>query len=135
MTSIPARLSQGTGGLLIVDSSPSSEPVVKLDPASGPVGTRIEVTGSGFGSDLAGQRHIIITLNREFADGCGLVGGIRVNHLNIRKNGNLTGELVVMARGDCFQEPGRHHAVTPGQYELAIGCMACNVHSFQITRD
>ncbi|MDR2983265.1 MAG: hypothetical protein LBV34_00350, partial [Nocardiopsaceae bacterium] len=86
---------------------------------------------------LASERrhNIIVTLNRQFADGCGLVGAIRVSHLNITKHGDLAGEPVIEARGGCFQEPGRQHAVTPGQYELAIGCMACDVQSFQITRN
>jgi len=164
MTSMPVRLSQGLAGFLVAassvallgcdqsapgagrhatepittaspqPSSPASEPVVTLDPDSGPVGTRIQVSGSGFSSDLASQHDVIVTLNREFAGGCGLVGGVRVKHLNIAKNGDLTAELVIKARGDCFQEPGRHHAVTPGQYEVAIGCMACNVRSFEVTR-
>lgn len=112
----------------------SPGPVVTLRPDSGPVGTRIRVEGSEFPRYLAGERTVIVTLNREFPGGCGLVGGVRVISLHISKQGQLHGRLVITAHGDCFQEPGRHHAVTPGRYQLAIGCMACDLRSFLVTR-
>jgi hypothetical protein len=112
----------------------SSGPVVMLRPPSGPVGSRIRVAGSGFSRDLADEPTVIVTLNREFHGGCGLVGGVRVISLHISRQGMRHGQLVITARGDCFQEPGRHQAVTPGRYELAIGCMACNLRSFLVTR-
>src|SRR5712692_6366096 len=108
-------------------------PTVTLRPDSGPIGTHVQVVGAGFDPGLASAPVVILTLNREFPDGCGLVGGVRVVYLRVTKEGRLNGQFVLTAQGDCFQEPGRHHAVAPGRYEVAIGCMACDVHAFRVT--
>jgi hypothetical protein len=109
-------------------------PTVTLRPDSGPIGTHVQVAGSGFDPDLASASVVALTLNREFTDGCGLVGGVRIVYLHVTKEGRLNGQFVLTAQGDCFQEPGRHHAVAPGLYQVAIGCMACDVHAFRVTK-
>jgi hypothetical protein len=108
-------------------------PQVTLHPDHGPVGTRVTVTGSGFAPALAGTP-VGLLLNRTFPDGCSLVGGARVIFLHVSSDGSLHGQFVITAQGPCFQQPGRHHQVSPGTYQLAIGCMSCNVHTFVVTR-
>jgi hypothetical protein len=108
-------------------------PQVTLRPDHGPVGTRVTVTGSGFTPGVVGTPVRLLLLNRTFPDGCSLVGGTRVNSLHVSKDGTLRGQFVITAQGACFQQPGRHHPVTPGVYQLAIGCMACDVHAFLVT--
>jgi hypothetical protein len=106
---------------------------ITLQPSSGPVGTRVKVMGSGFDPALYSAPLVPLTLNRTFADGCSLVGGVHEVHLNVTRAGKLRGHFVITAHGSCFQQPGRRHAVTPGVYQIAIGCMACNVHGFRVT--
>jgi hypothetical protein len=108
-------------------------PQVTLRPQHGPVGTRVTVTGTGFDPALAAAPAVPVTLNRTFAGGCSLVGGVRVISLHVHRDGTLRGQFVITARGPCFQQPGRYHQVTPGIYQLAIGCMSCNVQAFLVT--
>ena len=123
----------------VAHSSPSHGqtahgPVATFAPVHGPVGTLVRVTGLGFDPSLAKAPFVTLTLNREFPDGCGLVGGARPIKLRVNKEGRLAGEFIVTAQGQCFQEPGHQHMVTPGVYQVAVGCMACNVGSFRVTR-
>jgi hypothetical protein len=69
----------------------------------GPVGTHVTVAGSGFARSLASAPVVIVTLNREFPNGCGLVGGLRVLHMHIAEEGKLTGQFVITPQGSCFK--------------------------------
>ena len=111
----------------------SAVPQVTLHPDHGPVGTRVTVTGSGFTPGVVGAPVRLLLLNRTFPGGCSLVGGARVIFLHVNRDGTLRGQFVITAQGPCFQQPGRHHQVSPGIYQLAIGCMSCDVHAFLVT--
>lgn len=91
------------------------------------------MTGSGFDPSLAKAPSLILTFDREFHGGCGLVGGVHALQIRINTEGRLTGKFRVTSQGQCFQEPGHHHAVTPGVYQVAVGCMACEVGTFEVT--
>jgi hypothetical protein len=123
---LPGQPGGGTAGS-------QAGPAVTLRPGSGPVGAVVAVIGSGCDPALASAPVVPLTLNRAFADGCALVGGVREIRMHVTRNGRLRGEFIITADGTCFQEPGRRHRVTPGLYHLAIGCMACNVRAFRVT--
>ncbi len=113
-------------------------PVARFVPDHGPVGTVVRVTGSGFDPSLANRSATAIglALIRDFPDGCELIGGAANRPLTLRisKAGRLTGEFAISgAPGQCFQEPGRKHRVTPGAYHVSIGCLACYVGTFRVT--
>jgi hypothetical protein len=122
-------------------AGPSSTPTAKFVPDEGPAGTLVHVTGSGFNPSLAnapGPAAIGLALIRDFPGGCEVIGGVADHPLRLRvdKSGKLTGEFVISsAPSQCFQEPGQKRRVTPGEYHVSIGCLACFVGTFRVTRD
>jgi hypothetical protein len=105
---------------------------VRIVPEHGPVGTRVRITGrcfprhwdSGYG----------IFLLREFTKlrECEIIAGgafrFRVDREHVAR-----GWFKVASDGACFQHPYRR-SVTPGLYQLGIGCHACLVARFRVTR-
>ena len=109
-------------------------PTVSLRPRRGPVGTRIRIRGRCFDPRHDYDSAYGILLIRQFNSprDCELITGGR-QRFDVNDNGTARGYLTVPRRGHCFQRRyGRN--VTRGRYGLAIGCHACYVGSFQVTR-
>ena len=107
-----------------------SPPTVTLRPRRGPVGTRVRIRGRCFD-----PRHDYgILLIRQFSRPreCELIAGGR-QRFDVDDDGNGRGFVVISRRGRCFQQSyGRR--VTPSRYGVSIGCHACVVRSFRVTR-
>ena len=109
-------------------------PEARLTPRSGPVGTRIRIAGRCFDPALNREIPYGVFLLRQFMHPreCELISAGR-QRFRVDEDGNGRGYLVVARRGHCFQQDyGRR--VTPGRYSLGIGCHACQVASFRVTR-
>ena len=109
---------------------------LKLTPAAGPVGSRVTFAGYLSRSVVRTNPHLAAT--DLFLEGetvrCGLLVYLRSAevHLN-RGTGHVTGAFSIGRRGSCPQSNGTPHRVTPGQYALSVGCLACEVATFSIT--
>ena len=113
--------------------SPGTGPVgVRLVPGHGPVGTRVRITGrcflrhwdSGYG----------IFLLREFTKPreCEIIAG-GAFRFHVDRARVARGWFTVAPDGACFQHRYRRQ-VTPGLYQLGVGCHACAVAGFRVTR-
>lgn len=113
--------------------SPGIGPVgVRIVPEHGPVGTRVRISGrcfprhwdSGYGIFLLRQ----FTKPRD----CEIIAGgafrFHVDRAHVAR-----GWFTVAPDGACFQHRYRRR-VTPGRYQLGVGCHACTVARFRVTR-
>lgn len=122
-----------------VSPIPSSEeePQVTLRPRSGPVGTRIKIEGTGFGSEywrsLVGESGGYGAALQQMVGQCDLIGAGEGLGPEIDGSGRLIAELVVPAEGTCFQEDGRKQDFGAGVYDLIIGCHTCAMAEFVVT--
>ena len=116
------------------DCASDAPPALSLRPRRGPVGTRIRIRGRCFDPRQDYNAAYGIILIRQFSRPreCELIAGGR-QRFDVNDDGTGRGYLIVAARGHCFQRRyGRR--VTPGRYSLAIGCHACHVGFFRVTR-
>jgi hypothetical protein len=126
-------------GRLLTDATeseacrPGGGPVdVRIVPNRGPVGRRVRISGrcfprrwnSGYGIFLLRQ----FTKPRE----CELIAGGRFR-FRVNRAGVGRGWFKVARDGACFQHRYRRR-VTPGRYEVGMGCDACAVVRFRVTR-
>jgi hypothetical protein len=117
-------------------TGPYGLPAVTVSPDHGPVGTRVHVEGDGFtgaswrdvGATGGGYGVFLLTDEGD----CELLA-VSDPALKISRNGHLIAEVTVPAQGECFQS-GRSQAVRPGDYRIGIGCHACEVADFRVTR-
>jgi hypothetical protein len=70
-------------------------------------------------------------------DGCELVGV--TTHETIHADastGVVTGSFVVGSTGICVQSDpdSAPHSAPPGEYELSVGCNACEIGTFTLTK-
>jgi hypothetical protein len=114
-------------------------PVAVLTPDHGPVGTRVSmsvgcVAGRFARSEVTAPAYGVF-LMRDFSGplGCELIAGGRYR-LHLVGRTRAAGWFTVGRRGGCFQSDGATRAVTPGRYVVGMGCHACVVASFRVTR-
>jgi hypothetical protein len=109
-------------------------------PSSGPVGTRVRITGR-ITDDLAtwqtyfrdpGYFDLLRNATVGVPAGCELLVHAEQESIRMDAAGQVSGSFVVGSTGGCFQR-GRSYAPGAGQYDLAIGCHACGVATFRIT--
>jgi hypothetical protein len=105
---------------------------LELTPASGPVGSRIELHGTGFfGPYLAEDAPFSLAFLIE-RNGCELIAsGERSIHIDAK--GRLSGYMIVPSRGSCSQQRGGWRQVEPGLYNIQYGCHACTIAQFRVT--
>jgi hypothetical protein len=113
--------------------SPGTGPVdVRVVPRHGPVGTRVRVSGRCFRRRWDAGYGIFLL--RQFTKPleCELIAGgafrFRVNRARVGR-----GWFKVAHDGACFQHRYRRR-VTPGPYRVGLGCHACLVARFRVTR-
>jgi hypothetical protein len=120
-TAATAACSSGTG------------PVgVHIVPAYGPVGTRVRVTGRCFRRNWNSGYGIF--LGRQFAQPreCEIIAG-GAFELRVDSKHRARGWFKVAPDGACFLHRYRRRA-TPGRYRVGLGCHACRVTAFRVTR-
>ena len=118
------------------EEQPPCDPGVHLSPRSGPIGTRVRITGClpQYLWSLHKQRRLGAWLMHDFAPRCQLDSGR--GWLVQHADHSVNGRLVVESRGACKQE-FYDRRVTPALYQLFVDCMACGVRdaTFRVTRD
>jgi hypothetical protein len=114
-------------------------PAAVLIPDHGPVGTRVTISvgclvGRFQRSEVTKPAYGVF-LMRDFGGplGCELIAG---GPYRVRLVGRTraAGWFTVGRRGGCFQSDGATRDVTPGRYVVGMGCHACVVASFRVTR-
>jgi hypothetical protein len=113
--------------------SPGSGPVrVRIVPGHGPVGMRVRITGRCFARHWDSGYGIFLL--REFTKPreCEIIAG-GAFRFRVDRDHSARGWFKVASDGACFQHRYRRR-VTPGLYELGVGCHACLVAHFRVTR-
>jgi LPXTG-motif cell wall-anchored protein len=138
----------------------SSTPTLTLTPAAGPPGTHVTISGKLTAAQIPVWAPMLNTtgifeLLTDLSATCNPASGFRCTpgpanlqgceltgvttdetiHLDA-STGIVTGSFVVGSTGVCVQSDpdAATHSAPPGEYELAIGCGACQVASFVLTR-
>jgi hypothetical protein len=119
----------------------SSDPTLTLTPATGPPGTHVTISGKLTAAQIAVWAPMLTTSGMfellTDLQNCELAG-VTTNetiHLDT-STGVVTGAFVVGSTGICVQSDpdAATHSAPPGVYRLAIGCGACQVATFTLTR-
>lgn len=107
---------------------------IAYDPDSGPAGTHVQVTGSGFlgQAEQTAQNdaygfNLLIEL-----PGCELIGAPTDAAVAVSSSGSLSGSFTVPTTGGCFQQMVTK-ALTPGQYQVLLGAHTANLGTFTVT--
>lgn len=119
----------------------SSTPTLTLTPATGPPGTHVVISGHLTATQLPVWTPML-TASGIFAlltdlQGCELVGVTTDETIHVdTATGDVTGSFVVGSTGTCVQSDpdALTHAAPAGEYRLSIGCLACQVGSFTLTK-
>ena len=138
----------------------SSTPTLILTPAAGPPGTHVTISGKLTAAQIPVWAPMLNTtgifeLLTDLSPTCSPASRFRCTpgpanlqnceltgvttdetiHLDTT-TGLVTGSFVVGSTGICVQSDpdAATHSAPPGEYELAIGCGACQVASFVLTR-
>jgi hypothetical protein len=109
---------------------------VAYSPGSGPPGTHVRVTGSGFVGQCAQTArgpayrfNLIIEL-----PGCELIGGPPTpSVVDVSSSGALSGSFTVPSTGDCFQQANSTRALPSGQYRVTLGSHSADLGTFTVT--
>jgi hypothetical protein len=128
----------GIGGAERSQASTSrcqSGPKLKVIPSRGPVGTHFRLVGSCFPRERGLTEPYGVFLLHDFRrpKDCELIAGDPHYRFTIERNGNARGHYIVPSHGACFQHTyGRR--VTPAVYRIGVGCHACLLTQFRVTR-
>jgi hypothetical protein len=121
-------------------SNPDGGPVVTLIPNHGPVGTRVEMAGYCFRGSRWQKQHpaapygvALVHTIRLDGSKCELIASDR-EQIDVKGDGRMRGNFVVAPQGDCWRS-SRTATVTPGSYDVTIGCRACSVADFRVTTE
>ena len=109
-------------------------PSVRARPDHGPPGTRVTIVGECF-EERQWNHGYGIFLIRQFSQPreCEVIGWGNPFRFRVDSRGRGRGFFTVPSSGDCFQQDyGRR--VTPGVYAIGLGCHACGVGTFRVTR-
>lgn len=110
---------------------------VTVRPTSGPVGTVVHFSGRFTQDQIrswGGARPTIVFSTVLSHPDCALyvtTEDLKV-HVNAR-SGQVRGSFVVGSSGLC-RPSAKTRAVEPELYTLAVGCVSCNVATFEVTR-
>ena len=128
-----------SGGANAQSASPA-DPSLVLTPSSGPVGTRVQISGQLQASQASlwiglFERPGYFNLEWPNLPGCGdLIVDLGNPTISIEPTSmRVTGSFTVGSSGGCFQSNGLLHSTVPGSYLLIIGCHVCSVRSFTVT--
>jgi len=107
---------------------------VTYDPDSGPPGTHVQVTGSGFvgqsgqiAQNDAYRFNLLIELSA-----CELIGAPTDAMVSVSPSGGLSGSFTVPSTGGCFQQMVTK-PLSPGQYQMLLGAHTANLGTFTVT--
>jgi hypothetical protein len=104
-------------------------PQVKATPSAAPVGARVRLAGTGFTDSMWRAPGRLLWLAAK--SGCGAFAQAD-NTITVSANGQLTGDFVVPATGDCRQSTVGNLPVTPGAYSIVFACTPCTVGQFEV---
>jgi len=108
---------------------------VVLSPTSGPIGTVVQVSGFVPPATRGNDTHPSHGLYADISRDCELEVDTASDHLTVdTKTGAVSGSFVILGHGTCRMTDDAPRPVPAGKYELWIGCTACGVASFTITR-
>ena len=135
-TSVVATL-VGAGLLVMLPAAHRAEaqelPAITVDPPSGPPGTFIEFTGSGFTDPTWSVDGAQVWFVLEISDECELVLGLDNAQFALSDDGILSGSGNVGTVGSCKQSEGTQQPVAAGTYAMSYRCYACTVGQFTVT--
>lgn len=114
----------------------SIAPCLTFAPSTVHVGSQVEFSGRitkdmPVFEDKFRQRSVGVTLIGG-APGCLIQADTVTTSLHLSPSGDVSGAFVVPAAGDCTMSVGSH-ALSAGTYEVAMGCVTCNVGNIQVT--
>jgi hypothetical protein len=138
----------------------SSTPTLTLTPSMGPPGTHVTISGQLTATQIpvwapmlttSGIFELLTDLSATCApasgfrctpgpanlQGCELTGVATEETIQLdTSTGTVTGSFVVGSTGTCVQSDpdAATHSAPPGVYALAIGCGACQVATFTLTK-
>jgi hypothetical protein len=138
----------------------SSDPTLTLTPAMGPPGTHVAISGHLTAAQIPVWAPMLTTpdifaLETDLSatcnpgsrfgctpgpaslQGCELIGVATDQTIHLDKStGTVTGSFVVGITGICVQSDpdAATHFAPPGEYALSIGCGACQVATFTLTK-
>ena len=138
----------------------SSAPTLTLTPAMGPPGTHVAISGrltqaqipvwapmlnatgifellTDLSPTCKPASGSLCTPGPASLQGCELTGVTTDEAIHLdTSTGLVTGSFVVGSTGTCVQSDpdAATHSAPPGEYELAIGCGACQVAAFTLTK-
>lgn len=153
---LAALLASGPAAL----AADSADPTLTLTPAAGPPGTHVTISGRLTAAQIPVWAPMLnapgifelltdvsatckpasgfrCTPGRANLQGCELTGVTADETIHLdTSTGNVTGSFVVGSTGTCVQSDpdAATHSAPPGEYELAIGCGACQVAAFVLTK-
>lgn len=110
---------------------------VTYEPDSGPPGTHVEVTGSGFGGQAAqiaqNDAYRFYLDNEATPPSCELIGQSQSATASIAPSGALSGTFIVPSTGSCFQQVNSTRPLSPGRYTVLLGAHAASLGTFTVT--
>jgi hypothetical protein len=121
----------------------SSTPTLTLTPAMGPPGTHVAISGQLTATQIPVWAPMLATpdifaLLRDLSPGgCELIGVANDPTIHLDPvTGVVTGSFVVGSTGTCVQSDpdAATHTAPPGVYHLSIGCVACEIATFTLTK-
>ena len=114
-------------------ASAQEMPTVEINPPSGPLGTFVEFSGSGFTDPSWSDEGVRVWFIREISDDCELVLNLHNARFELSDDGTLSGSGNVGTVGACKQSDGSPQPVPTGTYTVSYGCYACTVGEFTVT--
>jgi hypothetical protein len=116
-----------------------------VTPHSGPIGTRVTITGRidpGVGQrDLGIYVHNFrvdpgdVFLGRDVPGPpfCEVIGGVHAAHVSVTDSGRIHGSFIVGGSTVCNHSTTPAPPIMPGTYNVTLQCMACQVDTFTVT--
>lgn len=109
-----------------------------MSPISGPIGTRVHVSGQGFtgaaGDEARAHSYFFALVGLPNGPGCELIAPSVDPQVSIDLAGNLTGSFSIPSRGSCFQQSGSARPLPPGSYYITLGSHSDSLAQFAVTR-
>ena len=115
---------------------PGTVPHGVVVPDHGPVGTRVSIVIDclrGFQDEITQPAWVFLIRDFGGTLGCELMAG-GPSRMRLLGQGRAAGWFTVSARGGCFQSQGKTRSVVPGTYGIGVGCHACEIANFTVTR-